>query len=626
MRQSNNLQFLSVSLENYKAFRGEHSLSLDRNPGVYFVAGSNLAEPEISPNGAGKSTFLCDAPYWCLTGRTIRSARPGAATESWGAKATSWVQVNFQRNGINYSVRRGRRPNGLWLAAGDDDDFAIVEQGEVDRALGLSPETLRRTIIVGQFGDLFLDLKAEQQAAMFTEVLGLDIWLRASEQARRRAENNDQAIATHERNLAVTHAQIEAAAAALNTDKAALAEWAGNKAGRLNEAKTRLADAELSLRQERTKPKVEAAMADVRLLAAKRAALQTVRVACRESDHKTRRAEANACAERVKALTAEVLRYRDAGKSSVCPECGQKVTKGHFVIKMREAIDARDEEEQTKLPVLNGKAAAAEQVYKSNLAREETLQVEVAAIEGRIQKAAAGSREIERRIGQLEAQVSTAQASIAHIAAETNPFRQRVSDVEASQRRLQDAAAGLDMSLASARALSETNKMWAAEFKAIRLAQIDEALEELEVASNRHATALGLIDWEIHFATERETKSGSVSLGFVVTLQPPGQDGPVPWESYCGGEVQRWKLATTFGMSEVLLSRAGLSPNIEVLDEPTQHMSAGGVDALLEQLAERAQELGRAIYFIDHHSLDRGYFTDVLLVRKDIDGARMVQG
>lgn len=598
---------------------------LDRAPGVYFVAGSNLAEPEISPNGSGKSTLFCDAPYWCLTGRTIRAMRPGAATESWGSKATSWVQVDFQRDGIHYCVRRGRRPNGLWLAIGDED-FVIVEQGEVDRALGLSPETLRRTLIVGQFGDLFLDLKAEQQAAMFTEVLDLDVWLRASECARSHADGSDQAIAAQERQLAVLQAQLGAATSALEADTQSHTGWAAGKAERLRAAKAALVVSEQTLASAEQPKALAAAAADTKALATWRSELQQIRTNLRVSNHKVLRAEADASRRRVTELTATIIRYRDAAKSSVCPECGQKVTKGHFAAKQQEAITARDDEQLTKFPAADSAAQAAEDKHEQDLAKEETLQAEVATIEGRIASATHRARLLERQIGEASAAAAACQESVRRITAETNPFIQRVKDGTAKVQRLQGEAVAVDQSLAAERAEAETNKMWSAEFKAIRLAQIDEALEELEVASNRHATALGLLDWEISFATERETKSGSVSLGFVVALKPPGQDEVVPWESYCGGEVQRWKLATTFGMSEVLLSRAGITPNIEALDEPTQHMSPGGVDALLEQLAERAQELGRAIYFIDHHSLDRGAFTDVLLVEKDENGARMVQG
>jgi len=89
-------------------------------------------------------------------------------------------------------------------------------------------------------------------------------------------------------------------------------------------------------------------------------------------------------------------------------------------------------------------------------------------------------------------------------------------------------------------------------------------------------------------------------------------------------ESQRWMLAVTFGLSEVLLARAGILPNIEMLDEPTQHLSQAGIDDLLDHLKQRAIDAQRAIYFIDHRALDRGAFDGVIQIEKDQAGSRLV--
>jgi len=98
---------------------------------------------------------------------------------------------------------------------------------------------------------------------------------------------------------------------------------------------------------------------------------------------------------------------------------------------------------------------------------------------------------------------------------------------------------------------------------------------------------------------------------------------PIKWESYSGGESQRWRLAVSFGLSEVLLTRAGATTNIEVLDEPTHSLSPEGTSRLLEHLTERAKTLERVIYFIDQHSLEKGYFDQVFTVINDEEGAHI---
>jgi DNA repair exonuclease SbcCD ATPase subunit len=164
-------------------------------------------------------------------------------------------------------------------------------------------------------------------------------------------------------------------------------------------------------------------------------------------------------------------------------------------------------------------------------------------------------------------------------------------------------------------------KYWVGAFKEIRLSLIDEVLQELEIASSEHAARLGLVDWEIKFQTERENKSGDISYGFNVLLYPPAQKEPVRWESYSGGESQRWQLATTFGLAEVLLARAGITSSLEIYDEPSQHLSPEGVDGLIEVLGERSIDERKTIFYLDHASLDRGLFNGIFTVIKDKAGS-----
>jgi ABC-type transport system involved in cytochrome bd biosynthesis fused ATPase/permease subunit len=97
-------------------------------------------------------------------------------------------------------------------------------------------------------------------------------------------------------------------------------------------------------------------------------------------------------------------------------------------------------------------------------------------------------------------------------------------------------------------------------------------------------------------------------------IKSPHNTAPVRWESWSGGEGQRLRLIGALALSEVLLARAGVEPNIEILDEPTEFLSAPGVRDLTELLAERARAIGRGIYYVDHVSRQSAQFTSVLNV------------
>jgi DNA repair exonuclease SbcCD ATPase subunit len=179
------LQFKTLYINNFKSFRGEHKLTLNRKPGLYLVAGNNKQFPELGGNGVGKSTLIADALFWCAWGKTIRDKKPGAAIVPWSGEKNVEVRTTFIRDG-DYELTRSRNPNKLTL------NDVEISQDEVANILGVSEEMFRRTIILGQFGTLFLDMMPEQQAAMFSEALDLDIWLDAADAANKDARKSER--------------------------------------------------------------------------------------------------------------------------------------------------------------------------------------------------------------------------------------------------------------------------------------------------------------------------------------------------------------------------------------------------------------------------------------------------
>jgi DNA repair exonuclease SbcCD ATPase subunit len=314
---------------------------------------------------------------------------------------------------------------------------------------------------------------------------------------------------------------------------------------------------------------------------------------------------------RLSELDGRILAYR--ADDQICPECGQTITEDHA--------------HEKEIALVTEKRIAMDRLF--------SIQEEIPKIELELSEITQGILSLDNQQEQSDcAQHQDANNShqpdrvLLHHAGyqkaegETNPLwpvrpNGRRTGTKREERETlitQEDAVNADI---------EILKFWQKGYRDIRLEQIDSTLLELELATNRNATALGLQDWEIQFATERETKSGSVSHAFSIFLFPPGQSKPVTWDSYSGGEAQRWQLAVTFGLSEVLLSRAGIEPDIEIYDEPTGFLSQEGIDDLLECLHTRAHELQRRIYLIDHRSLERGSFDGIVTVVKTDAGIRI---
>lgn len=727
------LRFGQLALNNFKSWRGNHTVELGRAPGVYFVAGKNLLQPDLEANGAGKSTLFADAIFWVFTGRLIRAQRPGAMVEPWSdAKSVVRVELEFFRHGW-HRIARQRNPNGLTL------DGNPVEQGVIYTLLGLSDEALRRTVIIGQFGTLFLDLRPEEQARLFNETLNLDRWLRAADLAGQRATKEQALLDGHKLSLATLGAKQESLDQGYKSAAAAEADYEKQRQNNIAAATEAVQSAEAQLARvesaEFTSDQakaVETATASVDRAKQALAAFEANPV-MPESPRRGQLARDLAEANRVLGLlnesflppppadneiheaVLELAKQRQAwtvmegerralgvkrGKQSaaaeaagkkkdaynvvqpqkVCPECGQDVTDKHWEDKKLEAglaydaaanllmvtdmdianYDQQLTERAANLKVLDDKlnelhrlARSARDIalrHENDLAKQRDV---IAALERDLAELVSNDKSAAQlKLNDLRHEVTRAETALESVCDKIAAAWESIKAVattdlniakttlenwktapnlhtataEAFRRQRDQAAADQaveEQRLSKAQERHERYKYWVTGFKEIRLKLIDDVLLELEIATNRHAEGLGLHGWSIQFATERETVAGTVSRGFTTVLRSPEFAEPVPWESYSGGEAQRWQLACAFALAEVLLGRGGIVPNIEVLDEPTQHLSQQGIDDLLSHLKDRASALGRAIYFIDHRSLDRGSFDGMLTVTKDTGGSHL---
>ncbi len=609
------LSLRRVGVTNFRGVRGQVVLDFTSTmSGLYFVRGLNRSDARLGSNGAGKSTLFAEALIWALTGGTSRSRRPGSDVENRvAAGGTTSVVVELSLGGKIHTLERTRNPNNLTL------DGSKVEQQEVADLLPLSDAALRKSVLIDQFGEMFLSLKPEAKSQIFTETLDLDRWIQASDRAGIGADAASRRLAAAERKL-------EGSRAALSEvrDQHELARQGEERFEA--ELKRQLTTASASRRvSARQADEARRALDDARAAWAalddaerveelndRRIQLRRLQKAVAEAD-----ARVSSSDREVVQLEARLAEYhRDV---VTCPECGQRVGEKHINQKRTEVRGLLENATQLrKRYIADARASAVElEAEEKRVAGLERGLDASAVLQAKVSECAAESLSADREARRSNDEMDRLKKHV-------NPFTKQCDALEERIKQLKVEVAGLKVQQNAADADLVMHQFWQRGFREIRLQQIDAALIELEMAANRHAEALGLEDWRIEFATERETKKGSVSHGFTVQLHPPGED-PVSWDTYCGGEVQRWQLAVTFGLAEVLLQRAGVSTDFEILDEPTSHLSAEGVEDLLECLNDRARELDRRIFIIDHHALDRGLFDGVITIAKDSERGTYIE-
>lgn len=624
------MRFLNGRFKNFRSFKGEQVFQFPEDPGLYLMRGINEVEPRLGGNAVGKST-IWDALFWVLFDKTTRGLRAGDVC-NWDAEKGTVVEFDFVLDDYSVSatiwtVRRTWGPNSWTLRHISDQitdeeviDLAKETDNPVLQWLRLEAEPLLQSILMAQGRPMFLDLKQEPQAALFSDVLGLERWMGYASLASSKASAQDGVIRDQERLLAKLEGELESLAR--QDFSKAHDDWEVERLRRLLEVK---ADFDAGLK--RRKALKEALERAKERETAARAALGSAtpgkesQEALREAQRRHREVEDELLHEKrsLSALEAHVVEVREKG---ACPTCGQGLSKDaqakevERALRVIEAVESvirklKAEEETRWLDVEDMLRESNEEERTHDAARQE--------LENAGRELAAARRDFdvkERELDRLEDRSE-------EIEEEENPYAGMQRKAKAQVAALQEDLRALRRQLDASQERYGLLTYWARGFKEIRLQEIAEALSELEIEVNSAVTALGLVDWELRFQVDKETKGGGLRRGFNVLVRSPHNPRPTPWEAWSGGEGQRLRLAANAGLSDLIRSRKGTTLNLEVWDEPTNGLSPEGIRDLLEFLAERARNEQRQIFIVDHRAFDFGGFAGTATIVKAPSGSRI---
>jgi DNA repair exonuclease SbcCD ATPase subunit len=546
---------------------------LPSEPGLYLIRGSNEVDTSLQGNDVGKST-LWDAVHWALYGQTTRGLRAGNVV-AWG-ESTASVELEMEIGGRAVSILRRQAPNEIRI------DGSPVTQAAVDDLVGRSEAEFIQSALLGQFSDYFLDLGPADKLSLLSDVLGLDYWVGRSDAAKARAGELGGEADSLRRDLDRLSGRIEVMREQFVSLKERSAAWRHEHTA-WREAVCRKVEwlklrstlyASLHARSERfAKASHEVLAGSDKLLAEYQA------------QHRM--------------LTNDLRNLGSRRGLQRCPFCDSD---------LGEAWD--------------GRIAAEEARVRAELRRIETA---IGLEQDANDRLSGLLRAAQRESSGLRESLASITADLLRVkdeqyAVELNPHSEGLHAVSEDLREAR--AARKRTRAVHGQVLGEQARClyWVRGFRDLRLWILDASLAELEMQANNGLAQLGLDRWQIRMGVDRETKSGGVSRGFNVRVVPPGTSEDAPWKAWGGGVTQRLRLATQMGLANLINSRKQFVCGFEVWDEPTAHLSPQGVRDLLACLKYRSGATGRAVYVIDHRSLDFG-FDGTLHVTKTAEGS-----
>jgi DNA repair exonuclease SbcCD ATPase subunit len=171
--------FKSLTIKNFLSV-GNITQGIKFINNLTLVLGENLdLGANGSRNGTGKTTIV-NALSYVLYGNALTKIKLGNLINKTNEKGML-VSVEFSKNGIDYRIERGRKPNILKLFIGDQqiDDSAQGESRETQKSiediLGLSHEMFKHIVALNTHTEPFLNMKVSDQRDIIEELLGITI-------------------------------------------------------------------------------------------------------------------------------------------------------------------------------------------------------------------------------------------------------------------------------------------------------------------------------------------------------------------------------------------------------------------------------------------------------------------
>lgn len=172
----------NITLKNFLSI-GQVTQAVDFDKkDLTLILGENLdLGGDGARNGTGKTTLIQGLCY-ALFGVPINNIRKDNLVNRTNGK-NMLVTLEFNVNGTNYKVERGRKPNILKFYVNDVQEKATEDQqGEnketqaaIEKILCMSPDMFRHIVALNTYSEPFLALKTNEQRDIIEQLLGITI-------------------------------------------------------------------------------------------------------------------------------------------------------------------------------------------------------------------------------------------------------------------------------------------------------------------------------------------------------------------------------------------------------------------------------------------------------------------
>lgn len=201
------IKIKNLTVRNFMSV-GNQTQAIDFDKGhLTLVLGENLdlgGDGGGARNGTGKTTIINGLSY-AIYGQALTNIKRDNLINKINTKGMI-VTVTFEKNGVEYHIERGRKPNVLKFSInGQEQDLKDLDESQgdsretqkaIEEMIGMSHEMFKHLVALNTYTDPFLSMRAADQRSIIEQLLGITILSEKAEALKEQIKFTKDAIAT----------------------------------------------------------------------------------------------------------------------------------------------------------------------------------------------------------------------------------------------------------------------------------------------------------------------------------------------------------------------------------------------------------------------------------------------
>ncbi len=241
------LKIKNITVKNFMSVGNVTQAVTFDHAGLTLVLGNNLdLGGDGSRNGTGKTTII-NALSYALYGNALYNIRKDNLVNKTNNKQMM-VTVDFEKDGVEYKIERGRKPNVFRFMVNNVDNAGSDEmQGEgresqavIERILGMSHNMFKHIVALNTYTEPFLSMRANDQKDMIEQLLGITQLSEKAETLKERAKHTKDSITEETLRIRANEEANERIASSIKDIERRQRVWADKNAKDVEEYKTDL--------------------------------------------------------------------------------------------------------------------------------------------------------------------------------------------------------------------------------------------------------------------------------------------------------------------------------------------------------------------------------------------------